>query len=128
MTINRFDDRVRISFSLTGTLIDYCERYDPSVLDSFEDLFNTGCVDLIEETYYHSSSSLFNDLDEFVEQVKMHRSMIKRIFDYEPKVFRNTEAIYDNRIAKKIEESLTFPGQIRVTVIRETRAVEYANK
>ncbi|OEU69086.1 MAG: ribonuclease Y [Desulfobacterales bacterium S5133MH16] len=31
-------------------------------------------------------------------------------------------------IAKKIEESLTFPGQIRVTVIRETRAVEYANK
>jgi len=31
-------------------------------------------------------------------------------------------------IAKKIEESLTFPGQIKVTVIRETRAVEYANK
>lgn len=31
-------------------------------------------------------------------------------------------------IAKKIEESLTFPGQIKVTVIRETRAVSYANK
>jgi ribonuclease Y len=31
-------------------------------------------------------------------------------------------------VAKKIEESLTFPGQIKVTVIRETRAVEYANK
>ena len=31
-------------------------------------------------------------------------------------------------IAKQIEESLTFPGQIRVTVIRETRAVGYANK
>lgn len=31
-------------------------------------------------------------------------------------------------IAKKIEDSLTFPGQIKVTVIRETRAVEYANK
>ncbi len=31
-------------------------------------------------------------------------------------------------IVKKIEESLTFPGQIRVMVIRETRAVEYANK
>ncbi|OIP44234.1 MAG: ribonuclease Y [Deltaproteobacteria bacterium CG23_combo_of_CG06-09_8_20_14_all_60_8] len=29
-------------------------------------------------------------------------------------------------IAKKIEEDLTYPGQIRVTVIRETRAVEYA--
>ncbi len=29
-------------------------------------------------------------------------------------------------IAKKIEEELTYPGEIRVTLIRETRAVEYA--
>ena len=41
----------------------------------------------------------------------------------------DAEAILVSRdIAKKIEESLTFPGQIKVTVIRETRAVEYANK
>jgi len=31
-----------------------------------------------------------------------------------------------NEIAKKIEKELTYPGQIKVTVIRETRAVGYA--
>jgi len=29
-------------------------------------------------------------------------------------------------IARKIEEDLLYPGQIRVTVVRETRCVEFA--
>jgi len=29
-------------------------------------------------------------------------------------------------IARKIEKELTYPGQIKVTVIRETRSVDYA--
>ena len=29
-------------------------------------------------------------------------------------------------IAKKVSEEMTFPGEIRVTVLRETRAVEFA--
>jgi ribonuclease Y len=35
-------------------------------------------------------------------------------------------ALLSRDIAKKIESELTYPGQIKVTVIRETRAVEYA--
>lgn len=102
--INEFDGKFRISFSLTGTFVEYCEKYIPSLLDSFRDLFATGAVDLIEETYFHSLSSLYDDLDEFEEQVKLHNKMMKRIFNYKPRVFRNTEAIFDNRIAKKVSE------------------------
>jgi ribonuclease Y len=29
-------------------------------------------------------------------------------------------------IARKIEEELQYPGQIRVTIVRETRCVEFA--
>ena len=34
--------------------------------------------------------------------------------------------VLSKEIVKKIEKELTYPGQIRVTVIRETRAVDYA--
>ncbi|MDM8542314.1 ribonuclease Y [Desulfococcaceae bacterium HSG9] len=47
----------------------------------------------------------------------------------ESSIISDEESILLSRdVVKKIEETLTFPGQIRVTVIRETRAVEYANK
>ncbi len=47
----------------------------------------------------------------------------------ESKKVSDEQAILLSRdIAREIEASITFPGQIKVTVIRETRAVEYANK
>ncbi|KYK20094.1 alpha-amylase [Thermoplasmatales archaeon SG8-52-4] len=102
--INRSDGKFRVSFSLTGTFIEYCEKFMPEIIDSFKALFKTGAVDMIEETYYHSLSSLYDEMDEFEEQVKLHRQMIKKLFNYKPKIFRNTEAIYDNRIAKKVAD------------------------
>ena len=37
------------------------------------------------------------------------------------------EAVWLSKdIAKRIENELQYPGQIKVTVIRETRSVEYA--
>jgi alpha-amylase len=102
--IRKYDGKFRISYSLTGTFVEYCENYKPELLDSFKELFKTGAVDLIDETYFHSLSGLYDELDEFEDQIKMHRQMIRRIFNYKPKVFRNTEAIYDNRIARKIAD------------------------
>jgi len=43
------------------------------------------------------------------------------------KKIADEQAIWLSRdIAKKVESELTYPGQIKVTVIRETRSVEYA--
>ncbi len=36
-----------------------------------------------------------------------------------------TESL-SNEIAKKIQDEMTYPGQVKITVIRETRAVSYA--
>jgi len=37
---------------------------------------------------------------------------------------KTTKLAYD--VARKIEQEMEYPGQIKVTVIRETRSVEYA--
>ena len=42
------------------------------------------------------------------------------------KVNDEEAALLSREVAKKIEQDLTYPGQIKVTVIRETRSVEYA--
>ena len=49
-----------------------------------------------------------------------------RIIVDSQKVHDSEALLLSRDIAHSIEEQLTYPGQIRVTVIRETRAVEYA--
>ena len=49
-----------------------------------------------------------------------------RIIVDSQKVKDDESLLMSQDIAKAIEEQLTYPGQIRVTVIRETRAVEFA--
>ena len=38
---------------------------------------------------------------------------------------KDTESL-STEIAKKIQDEMTYPGQVKITVIRETRAVSYA--
>jgi len=94
----------KVTYSLSGVFIEQCERWNPDLLESFKQLAALGCVEFLEQTYYHSLSSLFGaDRSEFVEQVKMHRQLMKDLFNYEPKVIENTECLYNNAIAKTAE-------------------------
>ena len=92
----------RVSFSLTGTVVEQFKLYAPEVLDSFRELVKTGCVELLCETYSHSLAAL-SSKEDFTEQVKAHLSMLKREFGVKPKAFRNTELIYSDEIAKAVE-------------------------
>jgi ribonuclease Y len=49
-----------------------------------------------------------------------------RIIVENTKVTDENAFLLSKDIAQKIESELTYPGQIKVTVIRETRAVQYA--
>ena len=42
------------------------------------------------------------------------------------KISDNDMIIMAREVAKKVENEMEYPGQIKVNVIRETRAIEYA--
>jgi len=93
----------RISYSLSGVLMEQMESFGPDVLDSFQRLVDTGRVELLSETYYHSLSFLYSR-EEFAEQVKLHRDKVRSLFGVTPKVFRNTELIFNNDLAQAVAE------------------------
>jgi len=102
--INQHQGKFRISYSLTGTFLEQAKRYRPEVLDSFRALAETGCVEFLNETYFHSLSSLFEEKAEFLEQVRMHTEELHGLFGLTSDVFRNTEALFSNDIARLVEE------------------------
>jgi alpha-amylase len=101
--INESDGQLKIAYSLSGTFIDQAEAYDPRLIESFVALNKTGCVEFLDETYYHSLAFL-KSRKEFIEQIKMHTKRIKEVFGQTPKVFRNTELIFNNEIAHDVNE------------------------
>ncbi len=120
----------KVAYSITGILIEQFERWAPDLIESFRQLAQTGCVEFFDETYYHSLSSLFGpDRSEFVEQVRMQRQLVKDLFNYEPKICINTECIYNNSIAKTIE-NLGYEATITegVEKVLQWRSPDYVYK
>lgn len=104
--------KVKIAFSVTGTVLEQAERYQADVIDSFKQLAETGCVEFLGETFYHSLASIYGeDRSEFKEQVKMHTQAMKDLLGVEPTVFRNTELILNNSIMDIVSE-MGFKGII----------------
>lgn len=93
--LERGKGRFKVSFSLTGTVIDQLEHFRPDVLESFQALAKTGHVEFIGETYNHSLAAFFSR-SEFERQVEEHAQRIQELFGQRPVTFRNTELTYVN--------------------------------
>ena len=101
--INQYRGDFRISYAITGVAMEQFQEFCPEVLDSFRELAETGCVEFIGETHYHSLAFLFSP-DEFRRQVEMHGRILEEFFGTKPTTFRNTELIYSNDLALEVEK------------------------
>jgi alpha-amylase len=99
--IKKYKGKFKVTFSISGCAIEQFALYRPDVLLSFKDLAKTGRVEFLAETYYHSLSFLYSE-KEFERQVQKHSMKMSSLFGKKPSVFRNTELIYNNELAKTI--------------------------
>lgn len=100
----------RASYSISGVFLEQAKQWMPEVIHSFRRLADTGRVEFLSETYYHSLSFLYSR-DEFRRQVVMHDALIEELFGVVPRVFRNTELIYNNELAAEVA-SMGYKGVI----------------
>ncbi len=100
--IRRHEGRFKIAYSITGVILEQFQQYAPEVLASFQELAQTGCVEFLAETYYHSLSFLFSP-KEFAAQIEAHQRVVRDLFGQTPRIFRNTELVYNNALAETIE-------------------------
>jgi len=102
-SIKRLDESDKpfsVAYSFSGVFLEQARAYRPEVIDSFVRLMDTGRVEVMEQTYYHSLSSLYEDQREFKEEVAMHREAIWELFGLRPTTFENTELIYSDQVAR----------------------------
>lgn len=99
---------IKIGFSISGVTIDQLEEYAPEVLDSFRSLAETGSVEFLTETYYHSLACMMPG-NEFELQVAKHQKKILDHFGLVSSVFRNTELIHSDNTGARIKQ-LGFDG------------------
>ena len=99
--IEKYHGKFRVAYSITGVAIDQFRLYSPETLASFKRLAETGCVEFLGETYYHSLASLYDE-GEFDAQIRKHTALMQDLFGYTPQVFRNTELIYNDHIGQLV--------------------------
>ncbi len=109
--IKKYEGRFKVAYSITGVLLEQLHKYSPEVMSTFDALAQTGCVEFLAETYYHSLSFLYSR-NEFIEQIQKHKRTIEQFFGQTPQVFRNTELIYNNELANTIAEMGEFKAII----------------
>ena len=100
-TLEKMGGKFKVAFSFSGIVLEQLEANRPDVIASFKKLVDTGYVEILAETYYHSLAFIFSQ-PEFDRQVKMHGEKVEQLFGQKPKVFRNTELIYSNELAQHV--------------------------
>lgn len=97
-----YGNEFKCAIAISGTAIEQLQQSEPEVIEKLRKLADSGNVEFLGGTFAHSLASI-EDPEEFIRQVKVEQKTIKMVFGQTPKIFANTELIYDDDIASMIQ-------------------------
>lgn len=91
------NDGFKCCFSVSGVAMEMLEQYAPEVIDLLQQIAETGKADFLAEPYSHGLASIGSE-ESFKNEVERQARRVQELFGVTPKVFRNSNLIYNDEI------------------------------
>ncbi|MCA9495608.1 MAG: hypothetical protein KC589_01590 [Nanoarchaeota archaeon] len=95
--IKIYGEKFKVNFSISGLAFEMFEKYAPEVIESFQKLAKTGCVEFISQTYYGTLDVSYS-LKEFLFQFEKYNTFIEEKFGLKCNIFKNSEFNYTKEV------------------------------
>ncbi|KUK63185.1 MAG: Alpha-amylase [Methanoculleus marisnigri] len=89
--LDLLDDGLKCAVSISGVVVERLEQWYPEMLELLSRAATHRNAEVLAGTYYHSVAGRFSDLTEFVDEVRMHRDLMKEHFSVTPTTFAHTD-------------------------------------
>lgn len=100
----------KVALGISGVACEQLEQHAPAVIELLKQLNDTGCCEFLAEPYSHGLSSLVNE-SVLKDQVDRQCELMKQLFGKTPKVFRNSDLLYDDEIGAIVAD-MGFKGML----------------
>jgi len=98
--IHQYKGNLKLSFNISGSALDLFLIYAPELFTSFRQLADTGQVEFTGSTHSNSIISLTDKKYEFIQGIKLNQERTEYYFGQKPKLFVNTDLLFNNYIAE----------------------------
>jgi alpha-amylase len=101
--INLSKGKFHCAISVSGTMIEMFEQFNPEMIDILKELAATKCVEFLATPYAYSLASEYNE-EELKKQLKFQGDLLEMILGVKAQTVWNTELLYTDELAYNLNK------------------------
>ena len=101
--INLSKGKFHCALSVSGTMLEMFEQFNPEMIDILKELAATKCVEFLATPYSYSLAAEYNE-SEMKDQLKLQSALLENVLGVKPQAVWNTELLYTDEIAYNLNK------------------------